>query len=434
MENELLIVFARYPVAGQSKTRLIPVLGPESAAELQREMAQWAVGRARELAQRDPVRLEVRFAGGSAEQMRDWLGPDADYRPQCEGDLGARMAGAFAEAFSRDVQRVVLVGTDCPGFTADLLAEAFDTLRRADAVLGPAADGGYYLIGLRQLAPELFEGIPWGGADVLERTLAHARARQLSVCLLQTLRDVDRPEDLAVWEEARKRTPARDGGAKISVIIPALDEAAQIGKCVSHLCGVAGIEVIVCDGGSADGTRDLALAAGARVCSSARGRARQMNFGAALACGEILLFLHADTQLPSGFADDVRRALAPEGVAAGAFELGIEGADWRLRAVERLANLRASRLQMPYGDQALFLTARTFRESGGFPEIALMEDFEYARRLRRRGRIVIVPRAVRTSARRWRKRGVLRQTLLNQAIIAARLLGASPERLAGWYG
>jgi rSAM/selenodomain-associated transferase 2 len=252
--------------------------------------------------------------------------------------------------------------------------------------------------------------------------------------------------------------------ATISVIIPALDEARQIGERVSELRGVAGVEVIVSDGGSADGTRDLALAAGARVClpctngtkqsndtyvqngdsyscnsslrviSAPRGRARQMNCGAAAARGEILLFLHADTRLPAGFAEDVRGALAREDVAAGAFELAIEGADWRLRAVARLANERARRLHMPYGDQALFLTARVFRESGGFPEIALMEDFEYVRRLKRRGRIVIVPRAVRTSARRWRKRGVLRQTLLNQGLIGARLLGVSPDKLAEWYG
>jgi len=492
--GELLIIFARYPVPGQAKTRLSPVLGAEKAAELQREMAEWAVSRAREFSREEPVRVEVRFAGGSAELMREWLGPGLDYVLQCEGDLGARMAGAFREAFARGAERVVLVGTDCPGITAGLLAESFDALRRFDLALGPAADGGYYLIGLRRSAPDrmcapttklhicahpLFEGILWGAGDVLERTLARARGRGLSVHTLQTLRDVDRPEDLAVWEETRallrppkrqsceeRETPPRPGvgaGATISIIIPALDEAAQIGECVSELCGVAGVEVIVSDGGSADGTQRLALAAGARaglpctngtkqsngtnvcrgnsyscnsslrVISAPRGRARQMNCGAAAAGGEILLFLHADTRLPAGFAEDVRRTLTQEGVAAGAFELGIEGADWRLRAVARLANARARRLQMPYGDQALFLAARTFRESGGFPEIALMEDFEFMRRLKRHGRIVIVPRAVRTSARRWQKRGVLRQTLLNQGLIAARLLGVSPDRLAGWY-
>ena len=428
-----LIVFTRRPEPGRSKTRLIPVLGADGAADLQRQMTLHTVAHAREVARREPIALEVRFADGTADPMREWLGGGMDYFPQGEGDLGARMEGAFRDAFSRGAERVVLVGTDCPGLEAPVMRAAFAALRRKEVVLGPATDGGYWLIGLRRPAPELFTDMPWSTGSVFERTRDRARSLGLSVHFLETLPDVDRPEDLPVWEEARKRSPSRLSGASICVIIPTLNEAAHIADRLTELRDIRGVEVIVVDGGSADETLDLARAAGARVYSSPPGRARQMNFGATMARSPILLFLHADTRLPQDFAESVRWTLALEGVVAGAFKLRIEAANLGLRLIERLANLRSRRLQMPYGDQALFLTAETFRQSGGFPEIPLMEDFNFVRRLKRRGRIAIVPSPALTSARRWAKRGILRQTLLNQALICGCLLGVSPDRLARWY-
>jgi hypothetical protein len=434
MPASILIVFTRWPEPGESKTRLIPVLGADGAADLQRQMTLHTIAHAREVARREHVALEARFAGGTADRMRQWLGGGMDYYPQGEGDLGARMEGALRDAFSRGAGRVVLVGTDCPGLDAAVMRSAFAALRRKDVVLGPATDGGYWLIGLRQHAPALFADMPWGTDAVFERTRDRARSLGLSVHTLGPLPDVDRPEDLPIWEEAKRRSSSRLSGENISVVIPTLNEAAQIAERISELRAVGGIEVIVVDGGSADGTFDRAAAAGARAYSSPPGRARQMNLGAAMAQSPILLFLHADTRLPADFAESVRWTLSLEGVVAGAFELRLESAGCGLRLIERLANARSRRLQMPYGDQALFLTAEAFRQSGGFPEIPLMEDFEFVRRLKRRGRIAIVPVPVLTSARRWMQRGVLRQTLLNQALICCYLLGVSPGRLARWYG
>jgi hypothetical protein len=318
---------------------------------------------------------------------------------------------------------------------------AFAALRRKDVVLGPATDGGYWLIGLRRPAPALFSDIPWSTDSVIEQTRDRARSLGLSVHSLEPLPDVDRPEDLQFWEEAGKRSPSRLSEAGIAVVIPTLNEAPHIADRIAELSAVRGVELIIVDGGSSDGTFDRARAvrlggqaAAARVCSCPPGRARQMNFGAAMARSPILLFLHADTRLPEDFAESVRWTLALEGVAAGAFELRIESPSPGLRLIERLANWRSRALQMPYGDQALFLMAETFRQLGGFPEIPVMEDFNFVRRLKRRGRIAIVPTPVLTSSRRWMKRGVLRQTLLNQALICGCLLGASPSRLARWYG
>jgi uncharacterized protein len=219
----------------------------------------------------------------------------------------------------------------------------------------------------------------------------------------------------------------------ISVIIPALDEAAHLHRTLAGLGGVDDLEIIVVDGGSQDETIAIAAAHGAVVLSAPRGRARQMNAGAAAAHGEMLLFLHADTQLPPGFAVEAQRQLAGPGVAAGAFRLGIAGQKRGLRQVAQLANWRATALQMPYGDQGLFLRARLFREVGGFPDQALMEDFALIRTLRRRGRIVIAPLTAITSGRRWQQQGLIRTTLLNQMIILGYLLGCPPHRLARWY-
>jgi rSAM/selenodomain-associated transferase 2 len=158
-----------------------------------------------------------------------------------------------------------------------------------------------------------------------------------------------------------------------------------------------------------------------------------MNAGAALASGDILLFLHADTRLSEGFEDHVQDALAGPGVAAGAFKLKIDSNTRGLRLTERVANWRSRTLQMPYGDQALFLKKEVFWGLEGFPPFPIMEDFELVRRLRRRGRIELAPGWATTSARRWQQVGVTRTWLLNQLVVTAYLCGVSTHRLARWY-
>jgi len=193
------------------------------------------------------------------------------------------------------------------------------------------------------------------------------------------------------------------------------------------------VDRIVVDGGSHDGTAARAEAWGARVVSSRPGRAIQMNAGARASQGSVLLFLHADTRLPFGFEDHVRRLLLCPGTLAGAFRHAIQGTGAGYRLIERLANFRSERLGMPYGDQGIFLSADRFREEGMFPEIPIMEDFELVRRLRRRGKVRVAPSTVVSSSRRYRQRGILRTTWINQMVIAGYHIGISPQRLARWY-
>ncbi len=187
-----VVLFTRYPVAGQTKTRMISALGERGAAELQTRLTRHALQRLR------PLPLEVRYTGGGASQMRELFGDELNLQPQGEGDLGRKLDSAFDEAFASGCGKVIAVGADCPALTAALVQQAARGLSRRDLVVGPAHDGGYYLVGLKRPQPALFRGIAWGGERVLEQTLARAAELGLSVCVLPSLPDVDLPSDLWV--------------------------------------------------------------------------------------------------------------------------------------------------------------------------------------------------------------------------------------------
>ena len=220
---------------------------------------------------------------------------------------------------------------------------------------------------------------------------------------------------------------------KISIIIPVLNEANTINAVLARILGASNVEVIVVDGGSQDETVALAQSVGVKVIAVTSERASQMNVGAAVATGSILLFLHADTHLPPAFDTLVRQVLQNTGAIAGAFELRIDAELWGIRVIEKMVDWRSRFLSLPYGDQAIFLKASIFKEIGGFPNLPIMEDFELMRRLKRYGKIAIVPAPVLTSGRRWQKLGVVRTTLINQLIIISYFLGVHPARLARWY-
>ena len=219
----------------------------------------------------------------------------------------------------------------------------------------------------------------------------------------------------------------------LSVIIPTLNEERLLPATLEGLVATSDCEVIVSDGGSSDATREIALQRGCTVLLGPPGRGRQMNAGAARAAGGLLLFLHADTRLPAGFVAMVEEALLGRGVSGGAFSLAIDRHRPSLAAIALGANLRSRLLRLPYGDQALFTTARTFHSLGGFPETPIMEDVLFVNKLRRIGRIRILPNQVTTSARRWERLGVIRTTLRNQLILIGYGLGVPTTTLAAWY-
>ena len=433
-----LIIFTRFPEAGTNKTRLIPLLGPEGAAELQRRMTEHTLSQVMSANTSQGLTIEIRYEGGSERRMRDWLGSGIRYKPQGSGDIGNRMRLAFEDAFQGGAGLVVIIGSDIPGLNDVIIEKAFFVLNHRSLVLGPASDGGYYLMGLRQDAtagalPALFEGIEWGSDSVLSETVNRAKRLNLSLLFLQHLTDIDHPEDLPVWELASEPVEKETGPESISVIIPAINEANTIeGAIRSVRSGNTG-EVLVVDGGSSDGTDSLAESLGASVIRTAPPRAGQLNHGAVEATGDVLLFLHADTRLPEKYDTHILETLKSPSVSAGAFSLSIDSLHPGLRLIELLANFRSRYLSLPYGDQALFLRSRTFYRAGGFPQIPIMDDFELMRRLKKSGKIATLPERVFTSSRRWETMGVLKTTLINQLVIAAYLMGISPDLIARWY-
>lgn len=364
-------LFTKYPVPGKAKTRMIPALGREGAARFHRRLVRQTLQTMDTFRKGSGVDCRVRYddslAGeDGAGQMKAWLGLDWIYEPQGPGDLGERMAAAtaLADGGEKDVGSVVLIGSDCPFITPGHLQEAVAALDEEgnDVVVGPAKDGGYWLIGLRRPCPELFQGVDWGSGRVLEQTLAIAQGLGLQVKCLEALHDMDRPSDLSLW------TPP----PLTSIIIPVLNEAPNLAATLAAVyngtsthyhtrttaaaAAAAGkkktkrgrggggggggavrdgrglkihdpnVEVIVVDGGSTDGSQRLALALGARVVTSPiANRAAQMNLGAAAATGDVLLFLHGDTLLPATWEDEVRGAFSKDPkILATAFRLRIQ--------------------------------------------------------------------------------------------------------------
>jgi rSAM/selenodomain-associated transferase 2 len=218
----------------------------------------------------------------------------------------------------------------------------------------------------------------------------------------------------------------------VSIIIPTLNEAAGIAATIASLRHQAPHEIIVADGGSTDSTRDAARAAD-RVLAAPRGRAAQMNAGAACARGEHLLFLHADCNLAAGALAAIGPALRPRGVSAGCFAMRVEAAGALYRSIDACATARVRLTGIAYGDQGLFLKRTDFERLGGFPPLRFMEDVFFSRRLRQLGRVVVLRQHIHVSPRRWQQVGVLRQTLRNWTLTALAIAGVSPERLARHY-
>lgn len=334
------------------------------------------------------------------------------------------MMHAMLAAHARGANKIIVIGSDCPGLDAAHLDAAFGRLGEHDVVLGPAGDGGYYLIGMSAPQPDLLHDVPWGTGQVLAITARKAEALGLRVALLPVLSDVDEAADIAEAEAALAV------GRSVSVVIPAWNDAEVLEALLPRVMKARPLEVLVADGGSTDDTAAIALRHGAVLVASPQGRAAQMNAAAREARGEFLLFLHADTTPPERFSGIVADALARPGVAAGAFRFALrEKIAWR-RLVEIPTRLRGSLLGRPYGDQGLFLRRDLFQRIGGFPDWPILEDVELLRRLRRLGGIVITRECAPTSARRWMRGGLLRTFLRHQLIMLGYALGARPEKLA----
>jgi hypothetical protein len=203
--QQIIILFTRYPRAGKVKTRLIDRLGPQGAAALHDQLTNEVINTLQPVLQARQAELRIAYCGGSEQEMRTWLGNDIFLQIQQGKDLGERMLHAFEQAWKQGAKKVLLIGSDCPGINPSIIKSGLRHLETHDLVLGPAADGGYYLIGLSahiqalssgQEYGLLFQNIDWGTGQVLQQTLNQAKQAGLSFALLPELHDIDRPEDL----------------------------------------------------------------------------------------------------------------------------------------------------------------------------------------------------------------------------------------------
>jgi rSAM/selenodomain-associated transferase 2 len=223
----------------------------------------------------------------------------------------------------------------------------------------------------------------------------------------------------------------------ISIVIPVLNEQAEINETLESLLAApfAGRSEIIVVDADPDGTTLNAIRHDEVLrLVSGQGRGRQMNEGARLASGDILLFLHADTQIPPDGLTRICSVMGNNEYVGGSFDLGIRSEKLRFRVIERVASLRSRMTRVPYGDQAIFLRREYFLRIGGFLELPILEDVELMRRIRRLdGNICILEERVRTSARRWEHEGALYCTVRNWTLVGLYLLGVSPDRLARYY-
>jgi len=219
----------------------------------------------------------------------------------------------------------------------------------------------------------------------------------------------------------------------VSVIVPVLNEEITVEATLQALVALAPYEIIIVDGGSRDRTREICRRFAVEVLSSERGRARQMNFGARRASGDVLLFLHADTRLPESALDDIDAALSDPRYLGGRFDVELPGAHWMFKMIAALINYRSRATKIGTGDQALFVRRDIFDLIGGYPDIPLMEDIVFCRALKGMGNIACLRSRVVTSARRWERDGVWRTILRMWMVKLGYFAGVSPSRLKQFY-
>ena len=429
--DRTLVVFMRYPEPGCVKTRLAAGMGAKPAAAFYARLLRRTLGIVADFWETHPeVEIVLYFdpADRDSDVRRAYPGPWS-FTPQPTGHLGERMRAACDLGDGEGPRHHVVIGCDIGDLESADLVDAFSALKRHDAVVGPASDGGFYLVGLRRPCDPVFSPTSWGGSDVCDRALATLRREGLSVALVRERNDIDRVEDLA---RLRHR---HYFDHQMAVIVPFLGPVARLGTLLESLEPQLwpGDEIIVVSGDGISGDAAVDISNRTRMVRSPRGRGRQLNRGVQEARSDLLWFLHEDSTPPPNFAYHVRKLSLDHRYALGCYRLAFRGDSRALALIARWANLRTSIFKLPYGDQGIFCRQATFDQLNGFRRAYIMEDVDFVRSARRLGKLLIIPQKLHTSSARYVKRGILRASLTNHVLYGLYLLGVNDRQLYYWY-
>ena len=401
-----IIVFTRVPEPGLTKTRMMPHLTPRQCAGLHTSFLKDILGEC------GKCEADI-FISYTPEEDREKivriLGRKWKYFPQKGEGLGERMYRALQEVLGKGYDACLLCGTDVPELEKKCLDRAFRCLGEKDVVFGKTRDGGYYLVGMKKPLKEAFSLDTYGHEKVLEETVDGLEKAGYTVGYTETLSDMDTPEDLRGYRSRmrkdRKRKRSSTGtflarNARISVIVPVYNEETTIEALQRQLLPLKDrCEILFVDGGSTDGTKEK-ISSEFRVLDSEKGRARQMNTGARESTGDILFFLHCDSELPDFPLERIRRVMRD--YEAGCFGIAFHSRNFFMFTCRVISNHRVKDRKVMFGDQGIFIDRDLFFRAGMFPEIPIMEDYQFSLTLKEMGvKLGMADRRIYTSDRRF---------------------------------
>ena len=439
-QNNALILFTRVPVPGQTKTRMMPYYTPEQCAEFHCYCVKDIVKAAVNV----DAEIIVSYTGGKSDVLKTIISDAACYCEQVGDDLGERMYDAIEKAFGMGYEKVVLVGTDVPELRAETIDSAFETLDSKDLVIGPTEDGGYYLIGMKTACKAAFNVKKYSTTSVFEETVKSIEEDGKSIAVVDTYTDIDEPDDLLGFRQ-RMRSDVRlrhsntakyvADNTKVSIIIPTYNEESMAERMRLQLLELRDdAEIIFVDGGSTDRTLEI-IGDEFKAISAEKCRGKQMNIGAQAAGGDVLFFLHCDSELPSKALAEIRRCIAR--YPYGCFGVKYESRNFFMWTNKLISNHRAWSRGLPFGDQGIFIDRDLFFKVGMFPEQPVMEDYEFSLNMRKAGyRPGATAKRIVASDRRYEKgtKGILKTEFLMWNLRRKYRKGNSAEEIAEKYG
>ncbi len=421
----------RYPEKGKVKSRLAASIGWEEATILYEKLLRRTLGLAADLKRKSPdIDIFIFFTPENREtEIRSHFPGPWDYMPQMGSHLGERMDQALRRVLAKGYAYAALIGTDIVDLSLSDLLKAFEYLKKGFTPLGPAKDGGFYLLGIDRPCPSAFGYSEWGTDGIYRRTERALLEAGFKARSITQRRDLDREEDLVLLQD---KSFLQD---RLSVVVPTLSSIDRLRPFLESLENQLwpGDEIIVVKGGTEIPEGPVKLSSPVRALSSAKGRGLQLNCGVQASQGNLLFFLHDDCVPPPMFPHHVRKISEAKDASLGCFQLRFDPSTPLLDSIAKWANLRSRIFKLPYGDQGIFCRKEIYYEAGGFRKPFIMEDVDFVRHCLSKGRLLILPDFMSASPGRYLRKGTLKASLSNHWMMLLYWLGVDDKKLYSIY-